>query len=133
MNVKAVLVIGMIAMQAEALWAQIPTGRTRTVTTTQEQTQDLSVFQDTNWFLAAGAGVLASGTLFRVASDDPARWQPPGGPVFTSKDFTVLLDEDFCLVLTLGRRLGSRSWVRLNLSSARMNMLARAWVGQGTD
>jgi opacity protein-like surface antigen len=88
-----------------------------------------------NWAFTLGAGLTASGDLFRVRTtgDSGIPWLPPAGSPFLSDDFRVTLDEDIGLSVGLARRLQERLWLRLDLSSAQMDMTAIARAGQTAD
>lgn len=82
------------------------------------------------WFFMAGGGVMAGGDVFQVVGDATATYAAPGGPSFEAREFVVTLDEAIDLALALGYRLSDRVWLRLNLSTAKMDLVALARVGQ---
>jgi hypothetical protein len=132
----ALLVLGAVALAPTPGAAQADTGRHRaTAATEPEEPAAPRTDGAPRWFFAAGAGVLASGDLFRVrnATDAVTSWQAPGGTVFESRDFVVTLDEDLDLAVAAGRRLAGRTWLRLTLSTSRLGMTALSRVGQGAE
>jgi hypothetical protein len=87
------------------------------------------------WSVAIGAGLLASGDLFRASvPDGSARiWSPPLGGTFSAHEILVTLDEDLAVSAAVGRRLGGRWRVRCDLSWAEASATAEARVGQTVE
>jgi len=62
--------LGLALLQAESAWAQVETGRHRPVRPQEEEPgQRPFVDSGQRWFVMAGAGLLASGDLFRVKAE----------------------------------------------------------------
>jgi hypothetical protein len=80
------------------------------------------------WGLSFGGGVLAGGDLFRVVNDLTVNWSAPGAAAadFNAKRFTATLDEAGALAVGFTRRLGARSWLRVDLASGEMKVTALA-------
>ncbi len=122
-------------LTATDLWGQAVSGRRRAGPTVADESPPDGRDDRPRWFFALGAGAMASGDLFRVQTRDltSTNWQAPGGPSFNSRDFVVTLDENIALAVAMGRRMSERSWVRLSLSTAQVDMTALARVGQGAE
>ena len=124
-----VLLLALLAAMQPAL-AQTSSGRHRPQRPETAETSAVDAASGHRWSFMAGAGVMAGGDVFRVDGDATVRFAAPGGPAFEAREFVVTLDEAIDLALALGYRLDDRAWLRLNLSTAKMDMVALARFGQ---
>jgi hypothetical protein len=108
-----------------------PTGRQRAETGRRRSIADEDT-RPVRWSFAVGAGIMASGDLFkvRVPSGNDLLWQAPGGSAFNSDRFTVTLDEDLQITLVGSWQAASRLFLRGEFSWARLQATALAIVGQ---
>lgn len=126
--------LGLALLQAGSTRAQVETGRHRPVRPQEEEpVQRPFLDAGQRWFVMAGAGMLASGDLFRVRAEGTVGFEAPGGPGFLSNDFVVTVDETIDLAVALGYRLHERFWLRANLSTAQAALTALARTGQGAE
>ena len=133
-SLTILLLLGLALLQAGPAWAQVDTGRHRPVRPqAEEPVQRPFVDSGQRWFVMTGAGLLASGDLFRVRAEGTVGFEAPGGPGFLSNDFVVTVDETIDLAVALGYRLRERFWLRANLSTAQAALTALARTGQGAE
>ena len=118
-----------LCLGATSLQAQSDTGRHRAEPVASEE----NTFR--RWWIAAGAGVMTSGDLFKVTVDNGVAipWLPPAGGEFRSDKFTVTFDEDLDLALSLGLRFSRHLTLRGDLSWASVAATAEARVGQTVE
>ncbi len=82
------------------------------------------------WEFSFGAGVLSGGDLFQVRSEAVRSWDPPAGAPFNSDKYTVTLDEDLLLAMTLAY-VPRPTWkLRLDLAWSEVQASAMARFGE---
>jgi hypothetical protein len=128
----ATLATAVTLLVASPLSAQVATGRQRPAPPPEAADQDLRIAPERRWFFMTGAGVMTGGDLLRITLDGTVGFDPPGGPAFESRDFTLTMDEGVDLAVAIGYRLHERWWLRANLSTAQVDLTALAQVGQGS-
>lgn len=119
-----------LSLAASPLLAQVSTGRQRPERPAPDR-RDERPESHQRWFFMTGAGMMTGGDLLRVKFEGTISLDPPGGPRFESRDFTLTADEGFDLAVAIGYRLHERWWLRANLSTAQVGLTALAQVGQG--
>ena len=125
------------AVMAEASPGQTPrseTGRHKPQPKEETATVDLTEVRGAGggsvWYAGLGAGFQGGGDLWHVetASAIVVPWRST--TPFTSSRFNAKLDNDFAMGVFVGRHLGDRWSLRLDLGTARIDVAAEALQGQ---